>query len=83
MMLLRSFRLADLDAIHTLALESGVATLSKDKELLERRIKWSLHSFKKNVKEPKSEYIFFVLEDPRTQKIVGTAAIESAIYSLF
>lgn len=80
MMLLRSATDNDLDAIHRLALSSGIGitTLPKEIELLKKRLAWSTTSFKKDVLSPKNEYYLFVLEDPKNGQIVGTSAIESA-----
>lgn len=79
MMLFRSARDTDLDAIHHLAEQSGIGmtTLPKNRELLQKRIKWSTESYKKDVEKPADEYYFFVLEDQTTQKIIGTSAIEA------
>ena len=81
MMLFRSARASDLDAIYQLAEHCGVGmtTLPKDKELLHKRLEWALASFQKKVNSPKSEYYLFVLEDPANSQIVGTSGIESAI----
>ncbi|WP_298622691.1 arginine N-succinyltransferase [uncultured Legionella sp.] len=79
MMLFRSVRESDLDAIHQLAEKSGIGmtTLPKDKELLKKRLDWSCDSYKKKVTQPGSEYYFFVLEDLDDKKIIGTSAIEA------
>lgn len=79
MMLFRSVRESDLDAIHYLAEQSGIGmtTLPKNKELLKKRLDWSCDSYKKKVIKPGSEYYFFVLEDQDTNKIIGTSAIEA------
>lgn len=81
MMLFRSVRKADLNAVYRLAKHSGIGmtTLPKDKEVLERRLEWACASFQKAVNQPVSEYYLFVLEDPATGKIIGTSAIEAAI----
>ncbi|KTD29830.1 MULTISPECIES: arginine N-succinyltransferase [Legionella] len=81
MMLFRSAHTADLDAIHQLAEHCGVGmtTLPKDKELLHHRLDWSCQSFRKTVNFPSNEYYLFVLEDPESSKVIGTAAIASAI----
>ncbi|ASQ46080.1 arginine N-succinyltransferase [Legionella clemsonensis] len=81
MMLFRSIRESDLQAIHQLAEHSGIGmtTLPKDKEVLQKRLTWACSSFQKMVNQPVSEYYLFVLEDPATGKIVGTSAIEAAI----
>lgn len=79
MMLFRSARATDLDAIYHLAEQSGVGmtTLPKNKELLQKRIEWSCDSYKKKVSQPANEYYLFVLEDLESKKIVGTSAIEA------
>lgn len=79
MMLFRSAKASDLDAIHQLAVQSGIGmtTLPKDKTLLKKRLQWSCESFKKAVHHPHDEYYLFVLEDPATSQVVGTAAIEA------
>lgn len=81
MMLFRSARDTDLDAIHHLAEESGIGitTLSKDKEILKKRLRWSTDSFKKNVEKPQNEYYLFVLENTTNKKIIGVSGIESCI----
>ncbi|OJX93425.1 MAG: arginine N-succinyltransferase, partial [Legionella sp. 40-6] len=81
MMLFRSAVETDLAAIHQLAEKSGVGitTLTKDKKLLEQRLAWAINSFKTNITEPKSEYYFFVLEQPENGKLVGVSGIESRI----
>lgn len=79
MMLFRSARDTDLNAIHHLAEESGVGltTLSKDKKILAKRIHWATDSFNKEIEKPINEYYLFVLEDTKTKKIVGVSGIES------
>ncbi|HAU1150444.1 TPA: arginine N-succinyltransferase [Legionella pneumophila] len=79
MILFRSARDSDLDAIHQLAEISGVGmtTLPKDKELLKKRLEWSCESYQKNVTNPGCEYYFFVLEEQKNKTIVGTSAIEA------
>lgn len=57
----------------------GMTTLPNDIKLLNRRIKWSSNSFKKNIDTPQDEYYFFVLEDLTEQKVIGTSAIESYV----
>ncbi|MFC3909454.1 arginine N-succinyltransferase [Legionella dresdenensis] len=80
MILFRRAKEDDLDAIHHLAEHSGygITTLTKDKELLHKRLLWSCKSFEKNVHAPKNEYYLFVLEDRETKKIIGTSAIDAA-----
>jgi arginine N-succinyltransferase len=79
MMLFRSACHTDLDAIHYLAKEGGIGitTLSKDKEILAKRIHWATESFKKKVETPRNEYYLFVLENLSNNKIIGVSGIES------
>ncbi|WP_051555257.1 arginine N-succinyltransferase [Legionella fairfieldensis] len=81
MMLFRSARASDLDAIYHLAEQcgAGMTTLPKDKEILSKRLDWSCASFNKAVSYPCNEYYLFVLEEPDTSRLVGTSAIEAAI----
>ncbi|CDZ79088.1 Arginine N-succinyltransferase subunit beta [Legionella massiliensis] len=81
MMLFRSARATDLNAIYHLAEHCGIGmtTLPKDKALLKKRLSWSCASFQKAVSSPAHEYYLFVLEDPATSQVVGTSAIEAAI----
>jgi len=81
MMLFRSAKKTDLDAIHYLTEHSGVGitTLPKDKDILKKRLEWSCQSFTKSVKHPQSEYYLFVLEDSSNGQLVGTSAIEAKI----
>ncbi len=56
-----------------------MTTLPKDKDLLQRRLNWSLESYEQDIKQPLNEYYLFVLEDPQTKTIVGTSAVEANI----
>lgn len=78
-LLFRSAKLCDLDAILQLAINSGngLTTLPKSKSTLKERLTLSDDSFKRNINQPTHEYYLFVLEDLKTNKIVGTSAIES------
>lgn len=80
-MLFRSACESDLEAIHTLAEQSGIGmtTLPKDLKLLKKRLDWSCASYKKKVEQPNSEYYFFVLENQNNKEIVGVSAIEARI----
>lgn len=79
--LFRSAKDCDLDSIHHLAELSGIGmtTLSKEINVLKKRLYWSTQSFKKKVTHPKNEYYLFVLEDTTNQKIIGTSAIEASL----
>lgn len=78
-MLLRSAKNADLEAIHTLAQESGfgLTTLPKDRTLLMQRLEHATNSWQSLRRIPGHAYYLFVLEDPRTSQIIGTSAIEA------
>ena len=78
-LLFRRAKAADLDAIHHLATQSGVGltTLLKDRALLNLRLTQSNASFDKLITAPQNEYYLFVLEDPTTHHVAGTAAIEA------
>ena len=80
MILFRSAKNSDLDAIHQLALNVGfgMTTLPKDIETLQKRLEWSTKSFAKAVNQPLNEYYLFVLEDTATQQIAGTSALEAS-----
>lgn len=79
MFLFRNAQLTDLDAIYQLATNSGIGltTLPKSKSILKTRLALSDHSFNKNVTKANNEYYLFVLEDPSTQQIIGSSAIEA------
>lgn len=79
-LLFRTAQPSDLNAIHQLATESGIGitTLSKNIDVLEKRLKLSVESINKSIVHPKHEYYLFVLEDPRNQTLVGTSAIEAS-----
>lgn len=79
MILFRNACFADGVGINRLAelSGSGITTLPKDKDLLEKRLAWSSASFEKNVSFPINEYYLFVLEDTETGCIIGTSAIEA------
>ena len=81
MILFRRAQAQDLDAIHTLAMHSGIGmtTLTKSMDLLRQRLTWSNDSFGKSVNTPSNEYYLFVLEDTTSNKVVGTSAIEASI----
>lgn len=81
MLLFRTVEKKDLEEVHQLALQSGVGitTLPKEESLLAERIAQSVQSIQRKVKHPHDEYYLFVAEDPITQTIVGTSAIEASL----
>ena len=81
MIVFRRAQAQDLDAIHSLAMHSGIGmtTLTKSLDLLKKRLDWSNDSFGKSVNTPSNEYYLFVLEDISSNKVIGTSAIEASI----
>lgn len=79
MMLFRQSLNSDINDIYTLAKGSGIGltTLSKDIEILKKRLALSTVSFAKTVNKPQNEQYFFVLEDTLTKKVIGTSAIKA------
>lgn len=80
-LVLRPVLNADLDAIHHLAVHSGIGitTLSKDINTLKRLISLSVESFAKTITCPYRELYLFALENTLTQEVVGTAAIKACL----
>lgn len=56
-------------------IKSGVASLPKDPKLLKGEIANSEQSFQPNLQETGKEYYLFVLEEIKTQKIIGLSGI--------
>ncbi len=81
MLLFRNAQWSDLDAIHQLAIGSGIGitTLPQNRDILNERLKLSVASIQTNVEQPHIEYYLFVLEHPKTQHIVGTSAIQASL----
>lgn len=59
----------------------GITTLPADIQILEKKIKESILSFSKEVKNPQKENYLFVLEHLKDSSILGTCAIISQIGS--
>jgi arginine N-succinyltransferase len=78
---IRPVREEDLPAVLALAEKSnpGLTNLLPDRALIEKNIRWSLESFKKDLKAPDHELYFFVLEAIKTKKIIGTCGIFSEV----
>ncbi|MCH9756732.1 MAG: arginine N-succinyltransferase [Gammaproteobacteria bacterium] len=77
--LFRNAKDSDLEAIHTLAKESGfgLTTLPKNRTLLAQRLEHATTSWQHIRHTPGNEYYLFVLEDNNTNEVIGTAAIEA------
>lgn len=78
-MLLRPVQTSDLDALEALAglTGFGLTTIPRDRGILERRIRQSEHAFAKVDAGPGPEAYLFVLEDVRSEKVVGTCGVMS------
>lgn len=80
-MILRPVQHTDLEAVHQLAVGSGVGitSFSKDINVIQQRIALSVESFEKIVTTPYREDYLFVLEDSLTHEVMGTSAIKASI----
>ncbi|XOV79670.1 MAG: arginine N-succinyltransferase [Aestuariibacter sp.] len=81
MMVIRPIEAGDYDALHNIAVESGVGftSLPVNEELLRKRINNSLESFETNPEQPGMESYLFVMEDTDSREVVGTSGIEAAV----
>lgn len=81
MMIIRPIEAKDYDALHNVAVESGVGftSLPVNEELLWKRINNSIASFDTNPSEPGLESYLFVMEDTESKEVVGTSGIEAAV----
>jgi arginine N-succinyltransferase len=81
MYIVRPIKRGDLDQLYALAklAKAGLTTLPTDKKLLKARINESIKGFSKKVKTPRGETYFFVMEDTKAKKLVGTCAIISKV----
>lgn len=81
MQILRPIKNTDFAALKQIAIESGhgFTSLPVDDNLLQDKISRSENSFSKQVETPFDEGYLFVLEDTKTNEIVGTTAIEAAV----
>ncbi|MBW1743759.1 MAG: arginine N-succinyltransferase [Deltaproteobacteria bacterium] len=81
MMIIRSVRSEDIDALENLANSAkvGLTTLPPDRKLLEKKIVASQDAFAAERNEPGNDHYLFVLEDTETGMAVGTAGIVAAV----
>ena len=80
-MIIRPIREDDFDALHNIAVESGVGftSLPNNIELLRGKIERSVASFKTHATSPGEELYLFVMEDEQTGEVVGTSGVEAAV----
>ena len=84
MLIVRPARLSDLDALERMARAAHpvLHSLPRDRGVLETRVALSEDSFRADVDFPGEEFYLFVLEETRTQALLGTSSIvASAGYS--
>lgn len=82
MLVIRPVRSDDLDALVALTelTSFGLTTLPRDRDLLRKRIRRSLHSFNRlDDEEPHGEGYLFVMEESETSEVVGTTAVVSKV----
>jgi arginine N-succinyltransferase len=81
MILVRTARESDIDGVLELAKQAypGMTTLPPERDVLEAKLRNSVSSIEKTLKDPKQETYFLVMEDPDSKAIVGTAAIISSL----
>ncbi len=81
MLVIRPITLSDLDDLLDLLKDSGhgLTSLPKDKAILEKKIKYSVECFKKDIDKPQGEVYLFALEDSNESKLLGVSGIISKI----
>jgi arginine N-succinyltransferase len=81
MNIIRPIQKNDYESLYGIAHASGIGftSLPVNQELLVSKIAKSVQSFEKAVTEPGDESYLFVMEDTKTQQVVGTSAIASSV----
>ncbi|WP_076538991.1 arginine N-succinyltransferase [Shewanella sp. UCD-KL21] len=81
MLIIRPIRGSDYEALYKVAVESGhgFTSLPVNEELLRSKIARAEASFSKQVEKPFDEGYLMVLEDLKTNQVVGTCGIEAAV----
>lgn len=59
--------------------ESGLTSLPNDPELLRNRILAAREAFRKLTEQPNGEQYLFVAEEPKTERVIGTAGLISRV----
>ncbi len=75
MFVLRDVQRHDLDGLKRLAAVLDSVNLPDDEKVLEELVDKSIRSFSARIKPPLEREYLFVLEDPKTEKLVGTSMI--------
>jgi arginine N-succinyltransferase len=81
MLIIRPIKLSDYNSLYQIAIDTGhgFTSLPVNELVLKNKIKTSISSFKKDVKNPGQQSYLLVLEDTETQEILGTSGIEAAV----
>ena len=81
MMIIRPIQHSDYGSLHDIAVESGIGftSLPVNEDLLKRKIAHSVDSFAAQVDKPGNQGYLFVMEDTRTNQVVGTSGIEATV----
>src|SRR5437879_11652079 len=75
MYVIRDVQRSDLAALQKLARELDTVNLPDDERELLRIVDWSARSFDARIKDPFEREYLFVLEEPRTGRVVGSSLI--------
>ena len=75
MFVIRDVQRSDLPALQKLARELDTVNLPDDERELLRIVDWSARSFDARIKDPFEREYLFVLEEPRTGRVVGSSLI--------
>lgn len=80
-MVIRPAQSTDLEDILELAASAGtgLTTLPNNPDTISKKIDNSQKALAQDVKQPGSDYYFFVLEDLEERKVIGTSALVSAV----
>lgn len=81
MVVVRPVRMDDLDPLVDLTFREtfGLTSLPRDRNLLARRIRESIHSLGKEVERPGGELYVFVMEDAESGKVIGTSCLVAKV----
>lgn len=77
MYILRNVTMNDLDDLFDLSGKVSFINLPHDEEIIKQKITASLQSFKKPSKDLEKNYYIFVIEDTKSQKVIGVSMIHA------
>ena len=81
MIIIRPIKMTDYDDLYRIAIESGhgFTSLPVNEDILKKRIAHSEESFKIQVSQAGNQGYLFVMEDTKTNQVVGTTGIEASV----